>query len=674
MQEESCINTINKLLSTPIVHCKLSTRATKCLSSADVNTLGDLINKSEAYLKKIPNFGNKTLVEIHHFLDKNGLSFCIDSESIKIENVTPDLLKTSKQNSFFNESKLDKVNLDDLTPIFLYECQKLSKRCRTVISKMYEDSNKSFTMYFKRINSPLFSIKKVKNIGSGSYTEFYLFINNINRISHEYIENYDSTKRSNFILRYRLKCLIDNEDYLDKIIAFIEKNNYSPIFLILWILIELLHAREKEIFKSCVHYKNNQQLISIGTVAEKVGLTRERVRQLLTQTIETTIPNILESLKPILQQESKCPYQLLTDISTDINTTENTDFNIDFINWILGTYYEDYSFVGNPIDCFIKRRKGSFIALIPNHLKSSFSFKTFIENLNNIIYKQKRYDEIRIPLEQLISSHIIDNGTLKYKAIKETCLTIIKLHYDIEVNNGSIILEANSHKKISQIIYEIIKENNAPMKGSEIDDTIRTEYPDRHYNPNIIGANALRHPGIIAIGRSGSYTLKEWQSGIRRGGTIRDLASEFLNSQTEPIVTENELVAYVIQFRPNTRASSITSNLIQEQNQKFSVLVKNGIRYIALSDYQYDASYTPVTKHRRTSVSWKLLEDFVIKNGHFPNYSSDDKEEARLRRFFYVRKSILKKGELPAEEKDLLLRLEEICKEYNSPKDISSDI
>lgn len=88
MDKEELIKYINekdemlKMLSTRLVDCNLSIRALNCLKSANIETIGDLIKSTRAYLLKFRNFGKKTLNELDDFLESIGLTFGTDVDKI----------------------------------------------------------------------------------------------------------------------------------------------------------------------------------------------------------------------------------------------------------------------------------------------------------------------------------------------------------------------------------------------------------------------------------------------------------------------------------------------------------------------------------------------------------------------------------------------------------------
>ena len=60
---------------------ELSVRATNCLRSANIATVGELVQRPEAEMLKTKNFGKKSLDEIKAVLESMGLDF-----GMKIDN------------------------------------------------------------------------------------------------------------------------------------------------------------------------------------------------------------------------------------------------------------------------------------------------------------------------------------------------------------------------------------------------------------------------------------------------------------------------------------------------------------------------------------------------------------------------------------------------------------
>ena len=65
---------VNALLSKSVEELELSVRANNCLRNANITSIGELIQKTEAELMKTKNFGKKSLQEIKDELTRLGLS------------------------------------------------------------------------------------------------------------------------------------------------------------------------------------------------------------------------------------------------------------------------------------------------------------------------------------------------------------------------------------------------------------------------------------------------------------------------------------------------------------------------------------------------------------------------------------------------------------------------
>ena len=69
-----------KILEMTIEELDLSVRAFNCLKRAAINTVGDLINKSEGDMMKVRNLGKKSLEEVIAKLNALGVTLVVDDE------------------------------------------------------------------------------------------------------------------------------------------------------------------------------------------------------------------------------------------------------------------------------------------------------------------------------------------------------------------------------------------------------------------------------------------------------------------------------------------------------------------------------------------------------------------------------------------------------------------
>ncbi len=76
---------MRKLLKTPLSDLDLSVRAYNCLKSADIKTLGDLVQLDIADMMKFRNFGKKSLTELEQLVAEKGLTFGMDISKYKLD-------------------------------------------------------------------------------------------------------------------------------------------------------------------------------------------------------------------------------------------------------------------------------------------------------------------------------------------------------------------------------------------------------------------------------------------------------------------------------------------------------------------------------------------------------------------------------------------------------------
>lgn len=76
---------MRQLLKSKLVDMNLSVRALNCLKSAEVSTLGELVQFNKNDLLKFRNFGKKSLSEIDDLLETHNLSFGMDISKYKLD-------------------------------------------------------------------------------------------------------------------------------------------------------------------------------------------------------------------------------------------------------------------------------------------------------------------------------------------------------------------------------------------------------------------------------------------------------------------------------------------------------------------------------------------------------------------------------------------------------------
>ncbi|MFN0103011.1 MAG: DNA-directed RNA polymerase subunit alpha [Bryobacteraceae bacterium] len=78
---ERMMNQVNEVLNRSVDEMELSVRSYNCLKNANIGTIGDLVQKTEAEMLRTKNFGRKSLNEIKEILSGMGLGFGMKIDS-----------------------------------------------------------------------------------------------------------------------------------------------------------------------------------------------------------------------------------------------------------------------------------------------------------------------------------------------------------------------------------------------------------------------------------------------------------------------------------------------------------------------------------------------------------------------------------------------------------------
>ncbi|MFH1279481.1 MAG: DNA-directed RNA polymerase subunit alpha [Candidatus Eisenbacteria bacterium] len=83
------VEELRDMLNRSVDELELSVRSSNCLQSAEIRTIGDLVQKSESEMLKYRNFGRKSLKEISDILRSMNLGFGMSVEEIVAGKVSP---------------------------------------------------------------------------------------------------------------------------------------------------------------------------------------------------------------------------------------------------------------------------------------------------------------------------------------------------------------------------------------------------------------------------------------------------------------------------------------------------------------------------------------------------------------------------------------------------------
>lgn len=462
------------------------------------------------------------------------------------------------------------------------------------------------------------------------------------------------------------------DEQWDDIVNRAERCGHFPLFTGIYYLMSQMDERKLKIARNGLNIVYGKSVQDLTDIAHSLSISRERVRQLR----DNCLDDILSYPRKIFRAGLLDDYVYTGQSEYDfkhIRTEEGVEYSNEYITVCIAISNPNLHIIGDYRKALLKT-SGAVrrLYLVPSRVHNIFDFNKFILVVEDML-NEKRFYPYRDDLETFVRGLIKKSVTEEdfYNIVKE-CRQILLKGYPDNIINSQIHFPANARKTIPNLIEDILREYNRPMTAEEICEQLNQRYPDLEQIPSKIGSNALRNSNIVAVSRSSTYALAEWNYTEKRGGTIREIVEEYLNSLMEPIATLSDICEYVAKYRDNVKESSVKSNLLAESSNKFSLFYKGDVMYIGYSDYTFDEAYVLQEKRqgrRSFKDSVALLEKFIQDNQRFPYSSGVSPEEIRLNKFMSVCRSNIRKGLLEPDEQAIIERIETEYEQYKGKKE-----
>lgn len=593
----------------------------------------ETIYSSSFSFHSIRNIGEKSVTELNNFREllliflkkfKFQESKIPTEESIRPVIIT-DLNETFAQTvNDFNPFKKAALNRH-----IEYLISNLGVRARNGITEFFGNTF-SAKEVIEKMYSYSFDFDDIKNIGSKTVSELNGFKDDItsfiktlqfigdDQLSREYAKLIVKTTFSNLPANF--------DEQFENIF---DTTGKIKLFKLILFLIEkghLLNQREKELF---YFLYTETQPQSLDQIAKALDLTKERARQIKV-ILEDEIQDYFRFILSFNSQDiidyniTSEKYFKVIDNSfiQKINASEDVQFNVRFYSIICGLFLEkSHSVLGDNETISGKgnysnavRYKNCYI--IDNLIFNSFDFKGFTDDVSTKL-SERIIESYALHFEGYLIQFTKQDCKQFLLNIKDTCETVLYNEFDLVVNNeGYIVFERNIKKLMQDYVLEILGDLGEMTKVEDISKAINEKYPGLETTEQSVRSTLQREKDLfIYIGRTSTYGLKKWQDerDNLKGGTIRDIVEEFLNTKDEPIHI-TDIMKYVLRFR-NTNEYSVKTNIELEENKRFQFFAGD---FVGLKGKRYTDTdkYKRVSgSHFRTSVFENMdgwdLEDVV---------------------------------------------------------------
>ena len=450
------------------------------------------------------------------------------------------------------------------------------------------------------------SIRNIHNIGEKSTTEIKDFIKSVKElielVNTMEIEIETTIQIFNSFLKrtFSLSPIFINEIGKDY-----DFTAGMPIFKTLNVLIEngkIFHIRNNEIFKWGFSYYRELNFYSSDELADRLGITRERTRQMRLKLYEKLVSAF--SFVRELEFNDLNLYgidftnnilEIDNELIIEINKNEGTNFNALFINKILSILlYFQFTLIGDEEGILFNRNSRTLhnwntTYLILNNYVKIFDFEGLVEDVSFRLGQRIEEDysfhfqTYLLDFQKEVCISFIENiaQIAEYILFKEFELTI-----DMDEN---LVFKRNVKKQVIDYVYEILKERHEPLNVYEMYEIIEKNSPGITRSAESLRGSCQGDANLIFFGRSSTYGLKVWEDELNiKGGTIRNIVEEFLMLHDYPkhII---EVTEYVNLYR-HTNTKNIISNLRLDDSGTFIFFNQS---FIGLAEKKHLLEYLP---------------------------------------------------------------------------------
>ena len=578
-----------------------------------------------------------------------------------IDNETQELISENPLKKIVAE--LTRTQREVINSFILVNTNSLSVRSKNAILLHLKGNLKIKNFAEKILLSDSFDVKNIKNVGAKCVPEIEIYISIINDFLIEVSQSNNEKK----LISLKNNFLIQRTFSISKIPNEILET--ESIFLLTDFLLNqnaLFDETQTIIVKKAFKIYQNQKELTLDDIAEKVKLTRERVRQIRKLCIDEIFNKLLfiQNFSDDLFQKynidiNSNQLDIDTEIVDIINNTNNTNLSKEFITYILFAYlWDKFSLIGEIEDVLQPRYFNA---------RNRHNWKSFYLMEKEIV-KEIDFIALANDIDNRISDRIVESYSFNFKSYLSKFLTnnniefldtafpigekIINDEFELYLDlDENLIFKRNTKKQAHEYAYEALEHLGKPSKVKEIFEKVLELYPNYDTDEPKVRVSMKRKNGFVPIGRKSVFGLKKWEKELDnfKGGTIRDIVEEYLSQFAEPKHI-SEITNYVLKYRPKSNQYSILQNLKLDESGLY-IFYRGS--HIGLSTKKYtEVHIKSATIDKSDRKSWEErfddLQNFAQIEKRLPYSNGVPEKEIKLYRWLNVQKSKINKGKLNA--------------------------
>ncbi len=551
-----------------------------------------LENKSFLKLQKL---GVKSNSELINLCEAFNLSQPIDY--LVIENKYVKIREVDKLYALYSSFNSTEKTITE--SVFISLQKKLSVRASNAIKKLSIEQTFEKTLEF--LHSIDFDLSKIQNVGAKTINEIDSFLEDIFHL----INRTDSAMPLDDLKIEDLKNQIQSiafchnnfiNQFLDENYTSLESGNF-PLLELMDLILKKSTIIKKGYRDLVVKYSGiyiPEEQLSNDEIAARLFLTKERVRQLLTnsQVHIKAIGQVCSIIVVLKQFGLVIPTKfILNDKSYHLAEFEDLNNGTNFSNKFFVNLLSlvNPSFIAVPFK--IPDEK---IIFIDTEILKAFDVCGFFEKIYEII-NNKIEEDFEIHLTGFMYGYYKSVlSTEKQKIVESAIESILYELYDLYPDRNKILLiNRNIKKRLWEYMIDILKKSNKPLHIGVIAEEMQLLGFD--IDATAVRSYMLRMDDFFMLVGSSIYGLKEWEKDQNLvGGTIKQIIEKLLEESERPLHLY-EIATFATNQR-NTNIHSIHGNLQSDPGNKFRSF---GQQFFGLTNKVYTKEYhfKPVSRH-----------------------------------------------------------------------------
>ncbi|KUF41723.1 hypothetical protein AS361_01530 [Myroides marinus] len=569
---------------------KISARSCNACIDNNLNTIDDLVGYylENGTFDKLRKCGRRTNEELI-LVCKSYAS----STTLKIVTKTDEREYLEKILADLNKLKRDIVN-----NYISFSFRKMKARGQNALLLFLDKNLKLRNISELILLNPNFNVSSLKNVGGASVEQIKFFIKDLISFIEHIITIDDESELINLKNSLYLKNVFSDSSIPN------ELEQMNDIFVLVDYLINsyvLFNKNENYILNKGIKTFESSELLSIEQIANDLGFTKERVRQIRVDIIGR-LPNRLSFLSD-LETDLVSKYNILKEstfieVSKEsiekINQSRDYKFTTEFIIFILSIVFaQDYSLVGNLQDVMLykvnmarERHNWKGHYLVKKELVEKFDFTAFVNDLS-ARYEQRINKKYTINLKGYLCEFIEQIDLELLEELFPIAKKLIQSEFDQLLDiDDNLIFNRNTLMSGYEYVYNALETLGKESTVEEIYLKIKELYPSYDTDVDKVRSYLKREYGFAPIGRQSVFILQAWEdknAGVR-GGTIKDIVYDYLKDK-DHTVHIFELLDEIHRYRDTTNANNVLTNLNLDPQKLFIVFTKG---FVGLTSKTYN--------------------------------------------------------------------------------------